>query len=190
MKKITITTLTVFFFTFCSIAQNMGVKTNLVHWAAMGTPNLGLEFALNRKYTLEISGGYNPFTFNDNRKIKHWIVQPEMRYWLCESFNGHFFGLHGLVGEYNAGGIDIPFGRLSKLKDHRYEGYAYGAGISYGYQWVIGKKWNLEFNIGGGYTYLTYDKYPCVKCGSKESSGTNNYFGITKAAVSVIYFIK
>ena len=72
----------------CSLAftQNAGIKTNLVHWAAAGTPNAGLEFALNRKYTLEVGGGFN------------WIVQPELRYWLCESFNGHFFGLHALVG--------------------------------------------------------------------------------------------
>lgn len=173
-----------------SYGQNVGVKTNFVHWAAMGTPNAGLELALNRKYTLEIGGGINPFKINDNKKAKHWIIQPEVRYWLCESFNGHFFGLHALIGEYNIGGLDIPVGRLSKFKDHRYEGFAYGAGLSYGYQWVLSPKWNVEFNLGAGYTYLTYDKYPCVKCGSKIGSGTNNYFGITKAAVSLIYLIK
>ncbi|WP_436415760.1 DUF3575 domain-containing protein [Petrimonas sp.] len=190
MKKLTITILTVFLFTFSLISQNIGVKTNFAHWAAAGTPNAGLEFALNRKYTLEVGGGFNPFTFKDNNKAKHWIVQPELRYWLCESFNGHFFGLHALAGEYNIGGIDIPVGRLSKFKDYRYEGFAYGAGLSYGYQWVLGKRWNFEFNLGAGYTYLTYDKYPCVKCGSKLGSGTNNYFGVTKAAVSLIYLIK
>lgn len=176
----------------CSLAftQNAGIKTNVVHWAAAGTPNAGLEFALNRKYTLEVGGGFNPFTFNDNKKAKHWIIQPELRYWLCESFNGHFFGLHALAGEYNIGGLDIPVGRLSKFKDHRYEGFAYGAGLSYGHQWVVSPKWNLEFNLGAGYVYLTYDKYPCVKCGSKLGGGSNNYFGVTKAAISLIYLIK
>ena len=190
MKKISITILTVFFITFSSMSQNIGFKTNFAHWAAAGTPNAGLEFVLNRKYTFEVAGGFNPFTFNEYKKAKHWIVQPELRYWLCESFNGHFFGLHALAGEYNIGGIDIPIGRLSKFKDYRYEGFAYGAGLSYGHQWVISPKWNFEFNIGAGYTYLTYDKYPCVKCGSKLSSDTNNYFGVTKAAVSLIYLIK
>lgn len=190
MKKITITTLTVFFLTLSSIAQDIGIKSNFAHWAAAGTPNAGLEFALNRKYTLEVGGGFNPFTFNDNKKAKHWIVQPELRYWLCESFNGHFFGLHALAGEYNISGMDIPIGRLSKLKDYRYEGFAYGAGLSYGYQWMISSRWNFELNIGAGYTYLTYDKYPCVKCGSKIESGDNNYFGVTKAAISLIYLIK
>ncbi len=139
---------------------------------------------------MEVAGGVNPFVFKDNKKIQHWIVQPELRYWTCEVFNGHFFGLHALAGEYNIGGVDIPVGRLSKFKDNRYEGYAFGGGISYGYQWAIAPRWNLEMNLGGGYTYLTFDKYPCVKCGSKIGSGTNNYFGVTKAALSLIYLIK
>lgn len=190
MKKIVITTLALIFFSFCSIAQNIGLKTNFAHWATMGTPNAGLEFALGRKKTLEVGVGYNPFTFNENKKFKHLIVQPELRYWTCESFNGHFFGLHALAAQYNVGGIDIPLGRLKDLKDFRYEGYAIGAGLSYGYQWIIGKSWNLEFNIGAGYALLNYDKYKCVKCGEKLESKKENYLGITKAAVSLIYFIK
>ena len=171
-------------------AQSAGVKTNLAHWAAAGTPNIGIEFSFNRKYTLEIGGGYNPFNFSDTKKAKHWIVMPELRYWLCESFNGHFFGVHALAGEYNMGGWDIPIGRLSKLKDYRYEGFAYGGGLSYGYQWILYPRWNFELNLGAGYVYLTYDKYPCVKCGSKIGSNHKHYFGVTKAAVSLIYFMK
>lgn len=172
-------------------SQNMGVKTNFLHWATGVTPNAGIEFGLNRKYTLEIGGGFNKFNlFKDNAKAYHWIVQPELRYWICETFNGHFFGLHALVSEFNVGGIDIPLGRLADLKDFRYEGYAYGAGLSWGYQWPIARRWNFEVNLGAGYAYLDYDKYPCVKCGSKLESTTENYFGVTKAAVSLIYLIK
>lgn len=190
MKKLAITILFAVSFVFCGISQNAGIKTNFVHWAT-ATPNLGVEFALNRKFTLEIGGGYNPFTFKDNAKIQHWIVQPEVRYWTCESFNGHFFGLHALVTEYNAGGKNLPtFGRLKTLNDYRYEGFGYGAGLSYGYQWMLSRRMNFEVNIGAGYVNLRYDKYPCVKCGTKIESGTENYFGITKAAVALIYFIK
>lgn len=186
-----------FIFAFCVIlattgiasAQNIGIKTNFAHWATL-TPNIGAEIALSRKYTLEIGGGLNRFTFENNSKAQHWVVQPELRYWLCESYNGHFFGLHGIAAEYNMGGIDVPVGRLKRLKDHRYEGFAFGAGLSYGYQWVLSKRWNFELSIGGGYAYITYDKYPCVICGNKIESGDEHYFGITKAAVSLIYLIK
>lgn len=173
-----------------SHAQSVGVKTNIAHWVAYATPNAGLEFALGRQYTLEMTGGYNWFAFSDTKTARHWIVQPELRYWLCESYNGHFFGLHALGGEFNVGGLDIPVGRLKNLKEYRYEGTALGAGLSYGYQWPIAKRWNFELNLGAGYILLDYDKYPCTKCGEKVGSNKYNYFGVTKAAVSLIYFIK
>jgi hypothetical protein len=190
MKKL-LTVLTVM--VVCSpilYAQNAGVKTNLAHWVTAGSPNLGMEFALGRKYSLEIGGGLNPWVFENNRKMKHWLVQPEARYWFCEVFNGHFLGLHALASEFNMGGMNVPIGRLSKLKDYRYEGFAYGAGLSYGYSWILSPRWNLEFNLGGGFAYILYDKFPCEECGEKIESGTRNYFGITKVTVSLIYFIK
>ena len=76
-------------------AQDIAVKTNLLYWAT-STPNIGFEFGLGKRTTLDLVGGYNPWTLNkdDNKKIKHWMVMPEFRYWLCERFNGHFFGIH------------------------------------------------------------------------------------------------
>lgn len=191
MKKFTLSITVLFLIALSSTAQNVGLKTNAAHWAMAATPNLGIEIAMSRKYTLEIGGGYNPFTFNDNKKLKHWIVQPELRYWMCESFNGHFFGLHGLVGEYNVGGFDIPIKLLEDIKYYRYEGFAVGGGISYGYQWPIAKRLNFELNIGAGYVYQIYDKFKCVRCGEKLGTDSkDHYVGVTKAAVSLIYFIK
>ena len=81
-------------------AQVVGVKTNLLYWAS-ASPNLGIEFGLGRQTTLDISAGFNPFTFSDNRKWKHWLVQPEFRWWTCERFNGHFLGVHMIGGQFN-----------------------------------------------------------------------------------------
>lgn len=189
MKKITITTLTIFLFTFSSIAQNIGVKTNFAYWATT-TPNLGLEIGLGKKSTLELAGGFNPFKFADSKRVKHWLIQPEYRYWTCERFNGHFFGLHGHGAQFNVGGWDIPIGRLKELKDFRYQGHLYGGGLSYGYQWVMSPRWNFELNIGAGYARIHYEKYPCQSCGTMLDEGDYDYFGVTKAAVSLIYFIK
>lgn len=47
-----------------------------------------------------------------------------------------------------------------------------------------------ETSIGGGYARIHYDKYPCANCGTKIGEGKTNYWGITKAAVSLIYIIK
>ena len=76
-------------------AQDIAAKTNLLYWATT-TPNIGMEFGLGEQTTLELTGGYNPWTLDkeQNKKLKHWLVMPEFRYWLCERFNGHFFGIH------------------------------------------------------------------------------------------------
>ena len=74
-------------------AQEVAVKTNLLYDATT-TLNLGVEIGLGSKMTLDISGNYNPWRFHDYR-LKHGLIQPELRYWTCEKFNGHFFGLHG-----------------------------------------------------------------------------------------------
>lgn len=180
-----------FFFLECitTSSQTTGIKTNIPYWGTL-TPNLGIEVALGKKTTFEVAGGFNPFTLSDYKYLKHWLIYTEFRYWTCEKFNGHFFGLHGLGGQYNVGGWDIPFWHLKKLKDTRYQGYAYGTGISYGYQWILNNRWNLEFTLGGGYARFHYEKFPCVKCGTSQGTGEKNYLGPTKGALSIIYIIK
>lgn len=170
-------------------SQSIGVKTNILYDATT-TIKLGAELKTGERTTLDVPFNVNLWTFSKNRKIKHLLLQPEMRYWFCEPFMGHFMGLHLHGAQFNMGGVDIPIGRLSKLKDHRYEGYLYGSGVSYGYQWLIHPRWNLELSAGVGYARIHYDKYPCHHCGTKESEGKYNYFGVTRAAVSLIYFIK
>ena len=170
-------------------AQDVSIKTNLLYDAS-ATINLGTEIGLAPKWTLDLSANYNGWTFSDNKKWKHWLAQPEARYWLCEKFNGHFFGAHLLGGQYNWGGIKLPLGLWSDLEDHRYEGWYAGAGISYGYQWLLGKCWSIEASVGIGYVHAYYDKYDCVVCGEWLGNGKKDYFGVTKAAVSLIYIIK
>lgn len=172
-------------------AQKLGVKTNLLYGAGTLTPNLGVEIGLGKKTTLELSGGYNPWnlegTREDNTKMVHYLFQSEFRYWLCERFNGHFFGAHLLYSHYNVGGHKIP---LLFDKEFRYQGYAYGGGISYGYHWMLAKRWGLEFTLGAGYARLDYDKFPCAKCGDQIIHATKDYFGPTKAGVTLIFMIK
>lgn len=81
-------------------------------------------------------------------------------------------------------------GRLEKFKDRRYEGYLYGGGIGYGYQWILSPRWNFEASLGAGFARIHYDIYPCAECGTKLGEGKYNYWGVTKAALSLIYFLK
>ncbi|MDN4753475.1 DUF3575 domain-containing protein [Porphyromonadaceae bacterium W3.11] len=170
----------------CAYAQKVALKTNLLYGATT-SPNLALEMRLNDKMTLELGGGASFWEFKTNSRFKHWMAQPELRWWTCDVFNGHFFGLHLHGGQYNVGGINIPVGRLSNLKDHRFQGYFYGAGLSYGYQWVLSRHWNIEGSLGAGYARFFYEKFPCTNCGTKMDEGHYNYWGVTRATLSLVY---
>lgn len=160
----------------------LAIKTNLLY-DAMATLNWGIELKLGESSTLDISGNYNSWAYSDNRKMKHWLIQPEFRFWNCTSFNGGFWGIHVHYAQYNWGGI-IP------VSKYRYEGWLAGGGISYGYHWIIGKRWGLEAEIGAGYTYLKYDKFRCNHCGEKMNSANKHYFGPTRAAINLIFLVK
>lgn len=172
-------------------AQQVGINTNILYWATT-TPNIGIETALSKKVTIDIQGTYNPWRFGsreENKKIKHWVIQPEVRLWNCEKFNGSFWGIHSFYGKYNMGGIELPLGILPGMKNHRYEGYFAGGGISYDYQWYLGKRWNLHATIGVGYAYAGYKKYECRLCGDYIGKENRHYVGPTKLGLSLIYLL-
>lgn len=143
------------------------LKTNLLY-DATATVNLGVEFALAAKWSMDVSGNYNAWVFSDNLKWKHAMVQPELRYWLCERFNGHFVGTHLHAGAFNVGALPSLGGLVSdNMRQYRYEGYFYGGGFTYGYSWILNNRWSLEAVMGLGYARINYDKYPCGDCGVK-----------------------
>ena len=86
-------------------AQNVGIKSNILADAFLN-PNLGVEIGLKPKWTIDVSGQFNAWDMSHNRRWKHWAIQPEIRYWLCDRFSGHFFGAHIHGGQYNMGGFD------------------------------------------------------------------------------------
>lgn len=173
-------------------AQKVGLKTNLIS-DAVTSPNLGIEFRMAPKWTMDISGQMNAWNIHE-RRWRHWMAMPEVRVWVCEAFQGSFWALHVLGGQYNVGNIDPVVKKFlgsnfSELKNHRFEGWAAGAGIGYGYAWMLGKHWNLEFELGIGWIYTRYDKYPCaVVCGTaQEKDKSHNYFGPTKLSLAIEY---
>lgn len=170
-------------------SQNVALKTNLLYDAAANV-NAGIEFGMAPKWTMDLSADYNGWTIRDH-KWKHWFVQPEARYWFCDRFAKSFIGIHAIGGQYNVGHIPHGFDFLGtdfrKLADNRYEGWAIGGGIAYGYAWALSKHWNLEFEIGIGYVYFKYDVYKCMDCGRKLGDGHHNYYGPTKAAINLVY---
>lgn len=164
----------------------VALKTNLLYLATT-SPNMAAEFYLAPHWTLDAHLNWNPWKFNSEKGgIRHWFVQPEARYWFCNTFERHFIGIHGIYGQYEIGKIDLPF---DDLTEKRYNGTGVGAGVSYGYHLPISERWGLEFSLGIGYIYLNYDKYNCGTCNNKVGNFDRHYFGPTKAAVSLVFMI-
>ena len=191
LRKTLILTL-LFLGTLPALSQKVGIKTNLIS-DAVTSPSLGFEFRMAPRWTFDITGQVNQWNIHE-RRWRHWMAMPEFRLWYCEAFQGSFWALHLLGGQYNVGNIDTNVKFLgsdfSGLKDHRYEGWAAGAGIGYGYAWMLGLHWNLEFEVGIGWIYTRFDQYslPCIGCETlEEKNKAHNYFGPTKLALSLEY---
>ena len=171
-------------------AQDWAVKTNIVY-DATATANLDVEIGLAPKWTLDFSGNLNAWSKNDKTKWKHWLVQPEARYWFCDRFSRHFVGVHGIAAAFNFGSIKNNLSFLgtdfSVLSTMRYQGYAFGGGVAYGYAFMLSKHINLELEAGFGYLYLDYEKFSCSDCGRRIGDGNHHYVGPTKAALNLVF---
>ena len=66
-------------------------------------------------------------------------------------FMGHFLGLPAHGGQFNFRGIknsiDFLGSNFSNLSARRYQGWCVGAGVAYGYAFVLGRHWNLDLDL-------------------------------------------
>lgn len=159
-------------------AQSYSVRTNVV---GLASTNLNIEgsMSVSRKWSIHLPIQYNPFIFKDNKQFRNIYFAPGVRYWLLESYIGPFVGIHGTVGKYSVGNL---FGN-----EYRYEGVGYGAGLSIGKAYQLGKHWNFEWEVGYGAIWLDYEKYKCKRCGDLVTRKHGWYLRPTKIALNVVY---
>jgi hypothetical protein len=168
------------------------IKTNLLYTGLTLSPNIAVEIGLKKHTSIEFAASYNPWNIEgkpgDNKKMVHYLLMPEFKYWLKERFNGHFFGTHLLFSQYNIGGYNLPmlFGKHSD--QFRHEGMALGGGFNYGYHRALNSFLAIEATVGVGYLYNKYDQYDAPRCGCiKLKDVQKNYFGPTNLAVSLVF---
>lgn len=164
-------------FTLTSTART-GLKTNLVSDALLNV-NAGVEVMVDSKWSIDVTADYNNWTLSHGRRWRHWIIQPEARWWTKEAFSGLFFAGHLFAGQFN-----VMFNQRG-----RYQGPVAGLGVGAGYAWRFHRHWSLEAECALGFARYHYNKYVCGDCGQKVSSRSHNFLGITKVAISVVYII-
>lgn len=160
----------------------LGVKTNALVLFA-GVANAGVEARIGKHFSLDFPVIYSPYTIKNNYRLRALAFQPEFRFWFKGYTEGHFLGLTGNFAWFN----------IALSNNNRYQDSAdrplMGAGISYGYSWKILPCLSLEFTVGAGYANIHYDVFYNVENGIQYNSGVKNYWGLTKAGISVVYII-
>ena len=160
-------------------AQFYSVQTNTLKLATT-TFNAEGSMMLSTHWTLNLGFSYNPWNFSDTRKIKHFLLEPGARYWFWQTYAGSFISMYAMGARYNVAWDGLLDGK------YRYQGWGYGAGMTYGRSWLLGKRWNMEVEAGLGLLVSPYTKYRCEHCGDKVKSGT--YFLPTpKLAFNLVY---
>ena len=105
-----------------------------------------MDFMLGEKLSLDASLYWNPIRL-DAFRSKLLIGQAGVRFWRFEPNVGPFVGTYIAAGRYDMG---------NRRRHHK--GMLAGAGASYGYCWMLAKRWSLIAEIRGG--TLLREGYP------------------------------
>lgn len=161
-------------------AQRISLKTNALYWMAE-SPNLGVEFRMNRHVTLNVEGIVSRLGISDIH-VKGEAFTPELRYWLsARPQAGHFIGLMGVATHYNL-----------RHQDCRHNGDALGGGLTYGYSFVLSRHWSLEGSLGVGLLYRHekhYEEGTDVEVPSRANCSKWAPVPL-RAGVSFVYILK
>lgn len=158
-------------------AQRVSIKTNTLDWL-VAAPNLGVEFAIGDHWSFEFSATGSPWRVTDDLYLKHYRIQPELRYWLYQNLSGLYIGAAAYYTAFDMG-----------LKKRAYYGDAVAGGLTCGYNWILSRRWNLEISAGVGAAYCRYQRYMPGE-GHGEPDHSKVLPAPVKLAVSFIYVVK
>ena len=187
------------------------LKTNLLFDAIMA-PNFEVEvpFGKNREWSIMVEDWFPWWLFDKNAKgdtnpyrsygvpygntsksyrtsYEVWMVGAELRRWFSKCWGdrplmtGHFVGLYLASGKY-----DI------ERKGVGDQGEFVSTGATWGYSWLLGKRWNLEFSASAGVLWGPQRHYRGEFDDTHLIWRENRnffYFGPTKLKLSISWLI-
>ncbi|OKZ14960.1 MAG: hypothetical protein BHV81_16760 [Butyricimonas synergistica] len=167
-----------------SETYRFALRTNLLY-DAMLLPTLGVEWRVNRDWSVKLDGSLSGWGSNRDKVQKIWLLNPEVRWYLLRD-RRFYVGASGSYGEYNI--YKYPVGSLFS-KDTGYQGSLWSAGVTVGYQLCLSRHFSVDFNLGLGYARSKYDSFGMtdgVRV-SKERDKSKNFFGPTQAGISLVW---
>ncbi len=172
----------------------MTLKTNMLYDLA-AVPNLSAEFYLGRNWSVSADGMYAWWS-KDSRQ-RYWRIyggELTVRRWFGSAagrkpLTGHHVGAYA-----GAVTFDFEWGKRGYMgglpKGTLLDRCMVVGGVEYGYSLPVASRINIDFTIGIGYFGGKYIKYDPVNGKYFEDSVVKlNYFGPTKAEVSLVWLI-
>ena len=159
-------------------SHSLSLRANLLRWITL-TPDLGVEWRLNRHVGILVNGSYTSWTWNSNdRRYALWEIAPEARYYIGKEKRGYI----GVM--YKAGSFNYKLSEIGK------QGNLMGGGLTGGYQLKLNKSLNLDFSLALGCLHADYDKYIVIDgIRVRQGKETKNWWGPISAGVTLVWNI-
>ena len=159
-------------------AHSLSLRANLLRWGTL-TPDLGVEWRLNRHVGILVNGSYTSWTWNSNdRRYALWEIAPEARYYIGKEKRGYIGAI------YKAGSFNYKLSEIGK------QGNLMGGGLTGGYQLKLNKVLNLDFSLALGCLHADYDKYIVIDgIRVRQGNETKNWWGPISAGVTLVWNI-
>ena len=162
------------------------IKTNTLGLAGL-VPNIGLEIALNEKWSASVNwhcswwknddSAWYWRTYGGDAAIRRWFGKKADE----SHFTGHHLGVYAQMLTY-----DFLVGKKGILGDK----WTYAGGIEYGYSVPLSRSLHFDFTVGVGYMTGPYKTYvPLDGHYVWRSTLNRQYFGPTKAEASLVWVI-
>ena len=164
----------------------MAVKTNMLY-DLIAIPNVGIEFYLGKEWS--ILGNWMYSWWKTDRSHWYWRTYGgdiTLRKWFGKKaqekpLTGHHIGIYGQIVTY-----DFETGGRGYLADK----WSGGGGIEYGYALPVGKRLNIDFNLGMGFSGGNVKEYiPIDSHYVWQKTKKSQWFGPTKVEVSLSWLL-
>lgn len=157
---------------------HFSVRANLLRWATL-TPDLGIEWRINRSMGILVNGSYTSWTWSGNeRRYGLWEVNPEVRYYIGKEKRCYVGAM------YKVGAFNYKFSETGK------QGDLMGGGLVGGYQLKLNRVLSLDFSLGLGYVRADYEKYKVIDgVRVRDGKEAKNWWGPTQAGVTLVWTI-
>lgn len=157
----------------------IALRANLLRWATL-TPDLGLEWRINRHVGILINGSWTSWSWDDkNRRYALWEVSPEVRYYIGKEKRGYIGAM------YHAGQFNY------KLNDTGKQGDLTGGGLTGGYSLKLNRSLSMDFSLGVGCTHADYEKYTVTDgVRVRQDKEKKNYWGVNHAGITLVWKLK